>query len=117
MDTADKEIEYANGILKLSSLPIWIKYRIEFVRWFMYIRTESVDHFMLVNSAYKSVFQSLSKEFGLAMEEVLHMTYEEIISSLRKGELTISKELVKSRTHEGYAFLIGVHGSYLNQLF
>ncbi|MBS3098699.1 hypothetical protein J4462_00645 [Candidatus Pacearchaeota archaeon] len=113
MDTADKEVHYATGILNSSSLPTWIKDRIDFVRWFMYIRTESIDHFMLVNSAYKSVFKSLSKEFNLAMEEVLHMTYEEIIYSLRKGELTISKELIKSRTHEGYAFLIGVHGSYI----
>ena len=113
MDTADKEVEYANGILESSNLPEWIKDRIEFVRWFMYLRTESVDHFMLVNSAYKSVFQSLSKEFGLAMEEVLHMTYEEIISSLRKGKLIVSKDLIKSRTHEGYAFLISTNGSYL----
>ena len=113
MKTADNELEHANEILKLSPLPEWIKDRIEFVRWFMYIRTESVDHFMLVNSAYKSVFEFLSKEFDLAMEEVLHMTYEEINSILRKGKLTIPKELIKSRTHEGYAFLIGVNESYL----
>ncbi len=113
IESADQEVEYANGILKSSPLPDWIKDRIEFVRWFMYLRTESVDNFMLVNSAYKSVFHSLSKKFYLAMEEVLHMTYEEIISSLRKGKLTVSKELVKSRTHKGYAFLISPNASYL----
>ena len=113
MAKADKEIEHANDILQSSSLPSWIKDRISFVRWFMYLRTESVDHMMLVNSAYKSVFNSLSKEFGLTVEEVLHMTYEEIISSLRKGKLTVTQKLIKSRTHEGYAFLIGAYNSYL----
>ncbi len=113
IDKADKEMAYADGILASSPLPSWIKDRIEFVRWFMYIRTESIDYFMLVNSAYKAVFQSLAKEFDLAMDEVLHMTYQEIIYSLREGKLAVSKELIKNRTHEGYAFLIGVNGSYI----
>ncbi len=113
LDTADQELMHANELLKAAPLPEWLKDRIEFVRWFMYLRTESVDHYMLVNASYKPVFQSFSKLFGLSMDQALHMTYEEIISSVRKGALSIPKALIQDRTHNGYAYLISVNGDYL----
>ena len=112
---ADKELVRADQIIKKAKLSAVLKERINFVRWFMYIRTETVDHFMLVNGAYKSVFSSLSKLFSLPMDALLHMTYEEIISSLKKGNLTVSRDLIFDRTKNGYAFLITTppHKSYL----
>ena len=115
LDIADKELVHADQIIKKAKLPVVLKNRINFVRWFMYLRTETIDHCMLVNSAYKSVFSSLSKLFSLPMDALLHMTYEEIISSLKKGNLTVSRDLIFDRTKNGYAFLITTppHKSYL----
>ena len=114
LDIADQELEHANHIIENAKLPTVLKEKINFVRWFMYIRTETIDHSMLVNGAYKAVFSSLSKIFSLPVEALLHMTYEEIISSLKKGDLTIPRDLVFDRTKNGYAFLITTppHTSY-----
>ncbi|MDQ5938446.1 MAG: PEP-utilizers protein [Patescibacteria group bacterium] len=115
MDTADKELLRANQLIKKTKLSAVLKERINFVRWFMYIRTETIDHMMLVNGAYKSVFSSLSNFFSLPTDVLLHMTYEEIISSLKKGDLVISRDLIFDRAKNGYAFLITTppHKSYL----
>lgn len=115
LDVADKELVNANEIIDKADLPTILKERINFVRWFMYIRTETIDHMMLVNCAYKLVFSSLSKIFSLPMDALLHMTYEEIISSLKESKLTVSKDLILDRTNNGYAFLITTppHKSYL----
>ena len=113
LDKADQELKEANNLLKKSKLPISIKNKINLVRWFMYLRTETIDHFMLVNKAYKPVFISLSKIFNLPIDAVLHMTYKEIIDSLKEGKLIISSDLIMDRTKNGYAYLIAPHGSYL----
>jgi len=110
---ADKEIEIANNLIKDAKLPKRLKDKISLVRWFMYIRTASIDYFMLVNAAYKPVFESLSDLFELPMDAVLHMTYKEILDSLKKGKLSISRSLILDRTKNGYAYLIAPHGSYL----
>jgi phosphohistidine swiveling domain-containing protein len=114
LETADRELVRANEIIKNAKLSDDIKKQINFVRWFMYLRTESIDHMMLVNGAYKPVFASLATIFSLPMDAVLHMTYEEIIYSLKKGELSVSRDLILDRTRNGYAFLIATppHKSY-----
>ena len=113
LDKADQELKEANNLLKKSKLPISIKNKINLVRWFMYLRTETIDHFMLVNKAYKPIFSSLSKIFNLPIDAVLHMTYKEIIDSLKEDRLAISRELIMDRTKNGYAYLIAPHGSFL----
>jgi phosphohistidine swiveling domain-containing protein len=113
LDSADHELLEANKILEKVKLPENLKEQVEFVRWFMYLRTETIDHMMLVNGAYKPVFASLAKMFNLSIDAVLHMTYEEILSSLEKKKLSISKDLILNRARNGYAYLIAPHGSYL----
>lgn len=113
LDKADQELKEANNLIKKTKLPISIKNKINFVRWFMYLRTETADYFMLVNGNYKPIFNSLSKIFDLPVDAVLHMTYKEILDSLKEGKLVISRELIMDRTKNGYAYLIAPHGSYL----
>ncbi len=113
LETADREVAAANATIRAAKLPTYLKERINFVRWFMYIRTETVDHFMLVHGAYKSVFNSMSKLLALPVEALLHMTYKELIDSVRKGDLTVSRDLVFERTKRGYAYLIAPHSSFL----
>jgi phosphohistidine swiveling domain-containing protein len=115
LETADRELIHAGEIINNAKLSDKIRKQINFVRWFMYLRTESVDHMMLVNGAFKPVFASLATIFSLSTDAVLHMTYEEIISSLKKGELSVSRDLILERTKNGYAFLIATppHKSYL----
>lgn len=113
LESADQEIIEANELLKNAVLPDVLKERVEFVRWFMYLRTECVDHMMLVNSAFKSVLNALVKKLDLPVEAVLHMTYEEIISSLAQGKLSVKKELIMERLNNGYAYLIAPNASYL----
>ena len=109
---AEQEIKEADKLIENANLSSELKEKIEFVRWFMYLRTETIDYFMLVNGAYKPILDSLSQIFNLPSDAVLHMTYEEIISSLEKGSLTISKDLILDRTNNWYAFLIAPNGSY-----
>ena len=113
--TADEELVHADRIIKNTRLSPRLKERVDFVRWFMYIRTETIDHLMLVNGAYKPVFAALSKLFTLPVDTLLHMTYEEIITSLKKGKLSIPRDLIFERTKNGYAYLIATppHKSYL----
>jgi phosphohistidine swiveling domain-containing protein len=113
LDTADKELEEANVLLEKAILPEQLKQSIEFVRWFMYLRTESVDHFMLVNGAYKMVFGFLAKQFDLPIDAVLNMTYKEIADSLDSGSLAIPRETVLDRTKNGYGYFIGPEHSVL----
>jgi len=104
---ADAEIGEATNLLKGADIPEELKNRIEFVRWFMFLRTESVDNMMLVNASYRHVFDSLSKLFDLPIEAVLNMTYKEIFESLDAGKLTLSKEVILDRLQNGYAYFIG----------
>ena len=113
LDKADKELKEADILIKKIKLPTPIKNKINLIRWFMYLRTETIDHFMLVNGAYKTLFNSLSKIFDLPIDAVLHMTYKEILDSLKDGKLIISRDLIMDRTKNGYAYLIAPHGSYL----
>jgi phosphoenolpyruvate synthase/pyruvate phosphate dikinase len=104
---ADEEINEANNLLNKVEIPNELKNRIEFVRWFMFLRTESVDNMMLVNASYRRVFDSLSKLFELPIEAVLNMMYKEIFESIEAGKLTVSKETVLDRLQNGYAYFIG----------
>lgn len=113
LNKADQELKEASNLIKKTKLPTSIKNKINLVRWFMYLRTETIDHMMLVNGAYKPIFNSLSKIFDLPVDAVLHMTYKEILDSLKEGKLIISRELIIDRTKNGYAYLIAPHGSYL----
>lgn len=113
LESADSEMSEATALLSTTDISDLLKQRVEFVRWFMYLRTECVDHMMLVNSAFKSVIDSLVKKLNLSAEAVLHMTYEEIISSLELGKLTIEKNLIMERMNNGYAYLIAPNSSYL----
>lgn len=113
LEIADREVAEAGRLIKKAKLPAWVKERINFVRWFMYIRTETVDHFMLVNGAYKSVFASISQILSIPVEAALHMTYEELITSLKRGKLSVPGKMLLDRTNKGYAYLIAPRGSYL----
>ena len=113
LESFDQEILEADHLIKEVDLPKILKEEINFVRWFIYLRTEACECIFLVNSAYKSIFDSLSKVFSLPIDAVLHMTYKEIINSLRQGKLSISRDLVLERIKRGYAFLIAPHASYL----
>lgn len=106
-DAADHEIEEANNLL--SSVPISeeLKERVEFVRWFMFLRTESIDCMMFVNGAYRKIFDYLAKQFTLPIDGVLNMTYKEINDSLHSSVLTVPKEQIKERSTKGYAYYIG----------
>ena len=111
LESADAEIVEATELLKNSKLSDSLKERVEFVRWFMYLRTESIDHMMLVNSALKSVLNSLVEKLDLSNEAVLHMTYEEIIRGLHDQQ--IDRERIMERLNHGYAYLIAPNASYL----
>lgn len=111
--SADQEAKQATEMIKKSKLPFWIKNRINFVRWFMYIRTASIDYMMMVNGAYKPVISSMAKLFDLPVDGVLHMTFEEMVSSVRRRKLPVPRRQIMDRTQNGYAYLIAPHGSYL----
>lgn len=113
LDAADEEIEEANKLLKTVDLSPELKQRIEFVRWFMYLRTDSIDYFMMVNGTYRPIFDYLSQQFELPIEAVLNMTYKEIIDSLGAGSLAVSREEIIERTNNGYGFFIGPEHSVL----
>jgi len=113
LESFDQEMLEADHLMKEADLPKNLKEKIDFVRWFMYLRTEACECIFLVNLAYKPIFDSLSKIFSLPIDAVLHMTYKEIISSLRQGKLSILRDLVLERAKNGYAFLIVPHASYL----
>ncbi|MEI8062325.1 MAG: PEP-utilizing enzyme [bacterium] len=123
MAHADGEIVEASRLLAAAVIPEEMKKRIEFVRWFMFLRTDSVDNLMLVNAAYRRVFDSLSKLFDLPIDAVLNMTYKEIFSSLKENKLTTSKEVIMDRVKNGYAYFIGFKaealliGSDMDKLF
>lgn len=104
---ANREIEQAAELLTAVDIPAGLKTRIEFVRWFMFLRTESVDNMMLVNAAYRPVFDSLAELFGLPIEAVLNMTYKEIFMSLQAGQPIFSKATILDRLENGYAYFIG----------
>jgi phosphohistidine swiveling domain-containing protein len=113
LETADREIKEANDMLRSAPISDELRKRIEFIRWFMYLRTESIDHMMLVASVYKPIFELLASNFGIPIDAVLHMTYKEIIDSLRGGMLVVAKDIVLDRTQNGYAYFIGPEHSAL----
>lgn len=104
---ADAEIDEATNLLNTADIPQELKSRVEFVRWFMFLRTESVDNMTFVNAAFRQVFDSLSKLFDLPIDAVLNMTYKEIFESLEAGRLILPKEIVLDRLQNGYAYFIG----------
>jgi phosphohistidine swiveling domain-containing protein len=113
LDSADIEIKHSDKLLKEVELTQELKEKINFIRSFMFIRTETIDYLTMVNYAYKNVFNSLSKFFALPADAVLNMTFEEILSSLKKKKLVVPRSLVLERTKKGYAFLITPENSYL----
>ncbi|MBP9701422.1 MAG: hypothetical protein KBD47_00380 [Candidatus Pacebacteria bacterium] len=113
LEQADKEITDANSLLESVNLSDTLKNKINFVRWFMYLRTESVDHFMLVNGVYKPLFEFIGNNFGLTVVEVLNMTYKEMIDSLKAGKLALEQSVIKNRTEKGYGYFIGPFTSVL----
>src|SRR3989344_275204 len=113
LESADLEMSEASELLKKTDIPEMLKKKIEFVRWFIYLRMESIDNIALVNSSFKSVLGSIVKNLNLPVDAVLHMTFEEIINSLKLGRLSIKKELVLDRMDNGYAYLIAPNASYL----
>ena len=112
LESADKEIEEANKLLDSANLSNELKKQIEFVRWFMYLRTESVDNLMLLNKAYKPVIEFIAGHLNMSSNFVLNMTYKEIIDSL-KGLPTTGKDIIINRTKKGYAYFIGPENSVL----
>jgi len=66
IDSADHEAKHATETIQKAKLPSWIKNRINFIRWFMYIRTTSIDYMMMVNGAF--VFDPDSVGFELNPE-------------------------------------------------
>ncbi len=113
LQTADNEICNSQTLINQSDLSADLKQRLHFIRSFIYLRTESIDHMMLVNGAYKRIFLYLSDFFQLSLEEALHMTYDEILDSIRKGSLLLPKEVFMNRAQEGYAYLIAPYGEWL----
>lgn len=113
LESADLEISEASELLKKTDIPEILKKKIEFVRWFMYLRTESIDNMTLVNKSFKSVLNSIVDKLNLPVDFVLHMTFEEIASSLKTGMLSVEKELILNRLNNGYAYLIAPNASYL----
>ena len=113
LESADAEIRRANQLLRRSELPSSIKRRIHFVRSYMFLRTESIDYVTTVYEAYQRVFVSFARLFGLSIYEALHMTYQEILLSLRRGKLAKPKSEIRGRADHGYAYLIAPHASFL----
>jgi phosphohistidine swiveling domain-containing protein len=113
LESAELEMSEADILLKNYEISETLKNRIEFVRWFMYLRTESIDAMTLVNSSFKNVLNSLVEKLNISMDEVLHMTFKEIVDSLDTGNLAIDHNLIMERLNNGYAYLIAPHASYL----
>ncbi len=104
---ADAEIGEATNLLNAADIPQELKNRVEFVRWYMFLRTESVDNMTLVCAAFRPVFDSLAKLFNIPIDAVLNMTFKEIFKSLEAGSLILPKEIVLDRLQNGYAYFIG----------
>jgi len=111
--SADREMEAATELVRSAHLPEDLKRKIEFVRWFMYVRTESIDLMTMVFGAYKGMFQAMAERFGCTIEDVLNMTLDELFDSLRRGALSVPKGKIEDRTKNGYAYLTAPHGVYL----
>ncbi len=104
----DNQIITADRLVNESNLPEKIKKSISFIRWFLFFRTEISDYFRITNGVFRPVFLALSKIFGVSFEEVLNMTYKEILDSLDMG-LSDNQELretISDRTKNGYGYLI-----------
>ncbi len=120
--SADQEIRQANELLASAPLPETIKQHIAFIRWFMYLRTESVDHMMLVNGTYKPLFESIAKHFRISVDMATGMTYKELVDSLEVATLAVGKDILRERTEQGYAYFTGpehavlVTGSAIGEL-
>lgn len=112
-DNADEELKRADFLLKKAKLSKALKRKVIFIRWFMYLRTETIDYMSLVSSAYKPVFELLALVFDLPLPACLNLTYDEIIYSLDNGLSLNLKNLALERLNNGYAYLIAPHGSYL----
>lgn len=110
---ADLEIKQASEVIKRSKVSKELQERINLVRWFMYARTASIDYMMQVNGAYKTVFSSFANSFNITIDQALQMTVDEIVESIRKKKLVISKKVLGQRSSNGHAYLIAPHGSYL----
>ena len=113
LDSAMKELKDATLLLENSKLSNEIKKRINFVRWFMYLRTNSIEYMMIVQKKYKAVFESMSKKLGISIEALLHMTYEEIINSIKNKKLIINEDKIIDRVENGCSYLITPNASYL----
>ena len=105
--SADAEIAKATELLDDAHLPYELKKKIEFVRWFMYLRTESIDHMMSVNGAYKPIIEFSARQLGLSVRIIMNMTYKELIDSLSVGSAVPDVGILTDRTENGYAYFIG----------
>lgn len=113
LDSADAEMVKATELTQSSHLSNDLKHKIEFVRWFMYVRTESIDMMTMVFGAYQRVFNEMATHFGCSVENLLSMTLDELFTSLEQRTLTVAKEKIEERTNNGYAYLTAPHGVYL----
>lgn len=113
LDCADAEMVRADVILKAVTLPRDVKDRIAFVRAFMYLRTENIDHMMVVNNALRPIFCYVSQAFSLPMDAALNMTYYEIVASLKANALIVDRDILLGRAKNGYGYVIAPHASFL----
>ncbi len=106
LERADKELKETTDLVKGTQLPNDIKKVINFCRDVAYLRTEVIESLTRVNFVFNPVFKEIADRLSLKIEEVLYLLVSELIESIRSGTLSISKEQVKERVDNGYAYLI-----------
>jgi len=94
LQAVNYEIEISNKILDKSNIADDLKEKIRLVKWFMYYQTEGADYHKIINGTYKPVIISIADRFDLTIDMVMQMTYTEIINSLKKNKLSISKDSI-----------------------
>lgn len=74
-------------------------------RYVIFLRTHLAESFAYSNAMAKPLLEKIAKNFGIQYDDILHMTGDELLISLRKKVCIVPKEEIASRKKRYSLFL------------
>lgn len=74
-------------------------------RYVIFLRTHLAESFAYSNAKAKPLLEKIAKKYGITYEDITFITGDELIESLKRGELIVPKEEINSRKRRFGLFL------------
>lgn len=86
-----------NELLRNPKVSIETRRLLKIASQYLYLRFYRIDVFWIAHYKVVDLYQEMAKRLGIEYDEILYLTPEEILASLEKTELVVSKGEIKKR--------------------